>query len=131
VPGADTELVRKWLPRRVGWLLTIVWAPVVFVSAVFTLSLFGAPTGLPVLALGVPPFWLGVLIVRRRSFPRSWRRLVPLVPTAVAIVAGVSAFVLGANDIDNAVDAVAALVGLGWLVAAAATAVTIAARPRT
>jgi len=106
--------------RRTGWLLAVPLSPVVLVAAALTVSVFGAILGLPILLFVGRPWWLGLSVGLGRN-PRGLSRAerAHLVVGYVLLLGlAVAAAIVGADDLDTALDATLAVLAVGLLISA-------------
>ena len=100
---------------RAAWLTAIGLLPFVVVGVALTLSIYGAYFGIPLLALVGRPWWAATRSVQRH------RRLGPtalghtILALAVFTAGLVVSVLVGFDDLDTPIDAIALTIAVGWL----------------
>jgi hypothetical protein len=107
--------------RRTAVVLLASWGPIAAFGAILTVSIFGAPFGIPVLLGSAPPTFAGWRLLRSRTVPR-WCLGVGLV--ACAGLLGLVAWGIVTGIADDGLSAAHVLLALAaavwaWLAAGA------------
>jgi hypothetical protein len=122
----ESETLRRW-----AIVLLVLLAPFLIVGAALTASVYGIPFGVPILLATVPPAGRAFRRARRRATDGDARLSTwMLVFATVLALVLISAAVIGANDLDTALDLSGLVVAALWIGGLATAGYGVRVRPR-